>query len=208
MEDPIVPIILMLLALLAGGVEGTEFSFELPDRKSQCFFEEIEKGTKSIVDFQVISGGNFDVDIIITGPNEKELYSAQRQKYDTIEFTAELTGEHQICFSNEFSSFSHKVIYFELVVGNEPPLTEEMGTHQVALTQLETSVVKIHEALRVVHDYQTHHRLRESQGRRMAEHLNNQVQYWSLGEALLFVLVAFVQVFILRRFFAVKRTNI
>lgn len=53
MEDPIVPIILMLLALLAGGVEGTEFSFELPDRKSQCFFEEIEKGTKSIVDFQV-----------------------------------------------------------------------------------------------------------------------------------------------------------
>ena len=53
MADPIVPIVLMLLTLLAGAVEGTEFSFELPDRKSQCFFEEIEKGTKSIVDFQV-----------------------------------------------------------------------------------------------------------------------------------------------------------
>lgn len=93
-------------------------------------------------------------------------------------------------------------------MGDEPPLTEDIASHQVALTQLETSVVKIHEALRVVHDYQTHHRLRESQGRNTAVHLNARVQYWSLGEGLLFVFVALVQVFILRRFFAVKRTNI
>lgn len=144
----------------------------------------------------------------VIGPHEKEIYSGQRQKYDTVEFTAEIDGEHQICFSNEFSSFSHKVIYFELVVGEEAPLTENIGAHHVALTQLETSIVKIHEALRVVRDYQTHHRLREAQGRWVAGHLNTQVQYWSLGETMLFVIVALLQVFVLRRFFAVKRTNI
>lgn len=94
------------------------------------------------------------------------------------------------------------------MVGDEPPLTEEIGAHQVALTQLETSVVKMHEALKVVRDYQTHHRLREAQGKDAATHLNNRVQYWSLGEALLFIIVSLLQVFILRRFFAVKRTNI
>ena len=94
------------------------------------------------------------------------------------------------------------------MAGDEPPLTEDMGAHQMALTQLETSVVKIHEALRVVYDYQTHHRLREAQGRDTAVHLNARVQYWSLGEGLLFVLVALVQVFVLRRFFAVKRSTI
>lgn len=125
-----------------------------------------------------------------------------------MEFTAEVAGEYQVCFGNDFSSFSHKTVYFEFVVGDEPPLTEEIGAHQVALTQLETSVVKMHEALKVVRDYQTHHRLREAQGKDAAIHLNNRVQYWSLGEALLFIIVSLLQVFILRRFFAVKRTNI
>lgn len=99
-------------------------------------------------------------------------------------------------------------MYFELASSAEPPLTEEIGAHQVALTQLETSVVKIHEGLRVVQDYQTHHRLREAQGRAQAEHLNHQVQYWSMWEGVVFIVIGFGQVFMLRRFFAEKRTNI
>lgn len=145
---------------------------------------------------------------MINGPNNKELYRAQRKKYDTYEFTTHVDGEYELCFSNEFSSFTHKRIYFELASSDEPPLTEDIGAHHVALTQLETSVVKIHEGLRVVQDYQTHHRLREAQGRAEADYLNHQVQYWSIWEGVVFIVIGFSQVFMLRRFFAEKRTNI
>ena len=144
----------------------------------------------------------------MVGPAGTELYKAEKSKYDTIELKAEEKGEYHFCFDNEFSSISHKKIYFEFWVGDEPPLTDDIGAHHTALTQLETSADKIHDALRVVHEYQTHHRLRESVGKDTAESLNYRVQYWSLGESILFVVVALAQVFILRRFFTSKRTSI
>lgn len=146
--------------------------------------------------------------VMVTGPGERVLYNAEKTKYDTVELKAESKGEYSFCFDNEFSSISHKKIYFEFWVGDEAPLTDDIGAHHTALTQLETSADKIHDALRVIHEYQTHHRLRESVGRDVVEHLNYRVQYWSLGETVLFVTVALAQVYILRRFFTTRRTSI
>ena len=157
---------------------------------------------------QVISGGNYDVDVTLFGPNNKVIYQEKRKQYDSVDFTADTTGEYYFCFSNEFSSFTHKVVYFDIMIGDEPPLTDDMGEHHTALTQLEMSTVRIHEALKIVRDFQTHHRLREIAGRDMAEFLGERVQYWSLGETAIFVVIGLVTVFILRRFFAEKRSKI
>ena len=157
---------------------------------------------------QVTRGGNFDVDVTLTGPNEKIIYQKQRKQFDSIDFTTTEAGEYYFCFSNEFSSFTHKVVYFDFAAGDEPPLTEEIGQTHKAFTQLEMSLVKIHEALTLIRDYQTHHRLRESMGRDAAEYLSERVQYYSLGEAVLLVFVGLCQVFILRRFFTNKRNSI
>ena len=199
---------LLALTLLSSVVICTELTFELPDRDTQCFHEDIQKDTKCILEFQVVSGGNYDVDIRILDPDEKTLYDGRRKQYDSVQFTTTVTGDYLFCFSNQFSSFTHKVVYFDFVVGDEPPLTTEMGAQHSALTQLETSCVRIHDALKLITDYQTHHRLREIQGRDTAEYLFERVQYWSLGVAVLLVLVGFAQVFILRRFFTDKRRNI
>lgn len=99
-------------------------------------------------------------------------------------------------------------MYFDFATGNEPPITEEIGKTHKAFTQLEVSIMKVHEALTLIRDYQTHHRLREGKGRSTAEYLNERVQYWSLGESLLMVLAGLLQVFILRRFFANNRSQI
>lgn len=125
-----------------------------------------------------------------------------------MEFEAQLTGEYYFCFSNEFSSFTHKLVYFDLQVGDEDPLSPQLGAHQTVLTQLEMSTVRVHEALKIVKDYQTHHRLKEMAGRNEAEFLNERVQYWSLGESIIFMTIGLVTVFILRRFFASKRSRI
>ena len=76
------------------------------------------------------------------------------------------------------------MIYFDFIVGEEPPLTGDAGAHHTALTQLETSAVSIHESLKLVSDYQTHHRLREAIGRDQAEKMNERVLVFSRSNSI------------------------
>ena len=61
--------------------------------------------------------------------------------------------------------------------------------------------MNVFESLKSVLDYQTHHRLREAQGRGFAEDLNERVLYWSVGESVLVVLIGIGQILVLRSFF-------
>lgn len=197
-----------LIVLFIASCKAVELTFELEDNARQCFYENIKKNTKCILEFQVITGGHYDVDLVLEDPKGKILYNEQKKQYDSHQFTTELEGEYKYCFSNEFSTFSHKTVYFDFQVGDEAPLNKDIGAQQTALTQLETSAVTLHESLKVVIDYQTHHKLRESTGRSMAEYLNERVFYWSLGQAITIFIISIIQVVVLRRFFAEKRSNI
>lgn len=72
---------------------------------------------------------------------------------------------------------------------------------------MESSADAMHENLKSVIDYQTHHRLREVQGREFAEDLNDRVQYWSLGQSVVILVVSIGQVMVLRSFFTDKRPH-
>ena len=63
----------------------------------------------------MIRGGNFDVDVRLFSPSGEMLYDGQRKQYDSITFKLKEKGEYSFCFSNEFSSFTHKTIYFDLI---------------------------------------------------------------------------------------------
>jgi len=66
---------------------------------------------------QVISGGNYDVDLEIMSPGKRVLYKDMKKQYDSFTWTTDVVGEFQFCFSNEFSTFTHKLIYFDFQVG-------------------------------------------------------------------------------------------
>uniref|UniRef100_A0A8C4SIT9 Transmembrane p24 trafficking protein 3 n=1 Tax=Erpetoichthys calabaricus TaxID=27687 RepID=A0A8C4SIT9_ERPCA len=74
----------------------------------------------------------------------------------------DIKGVYKCCFSNEFSTFSHKTVYFDFQGGNDPPIVPEMLNRITALTLKESSCVTIHEALKTISDSQTHYRLRET----------------------------------------------
>lgn len=91
------------------------------------------------------------MDVVLYDESGKTIYDGQKKQYDSHTFTAQSEGIHKFCFSNEFSTFSHKVVYFDFQAGDEMPLTKELGGHQTALTQMETACVTIHEDLKVGH---------------------------------------------------------
>ncbi|XP_037613893.1 transmembrane emp24 domain-containing protein 3 [Sebastes umbrosus] len=188
-------------------VFGTELTFELPEKDKQCFYEDLEKDVKFAIDFQVIAGGNYDVDCFVTDPQNNVLYNEKMKQYDSFSHTTAMKGAYVVCFGNEFSTFSHKTVYLEFRHGDEEPLTKEM-TGSRALTQLESSCMSIHEVLKVVASSQTWYRLREAHDRIKADNLLERVSYWSIGEAVLLFVIGVGQVMLLKSFFNEKKGSV
>ncbi|KAF4516895.1 hypothetical protein B566_EDAN011240 [Ephemera danica] len=190
----------VFLAVIGAGVELT---FELPDNAEECFYQDIERNVSATLEFQVVTGGHYDVDVVLEAPDKQQLYQRIKTQFDSHTFVAPLTGVYTVCFSNKFSTFSHKLVYMDFAVGEEPALPG-MGEHVTAMTQMESSAQEIHKSLNSVADYQTHHRLQEAQGRKRAEDLNTRVLWWSISETLAMLVCAIGQVVIIRSFFNEK----
>jgi hypothetical protein len=72
-------------------------------------------------------------------------------------------------------------------------------------SQMESSAQEIHRNLNRILDYQTHHRLREAQGRKRAEDLNDRVLWWSIQETIAIIVTSVGQVLILKNFFTERK---
>lgn len=81
---------------------------------------------------------------------------------------------------------------------------EETEIHDLKF-QMESSAQDIHKALNTIYDFQTHYRLREAQGRKRAEDLNERVLWWSVMETIAVLVIAVGQVFVLKNFFTEKK---
>jgi len=197
---------LVLLLISIQYTAAVELTFELPDNAKECFFEEIEVGTDFTVEFQVVTGGHYDIDFELIAPNKEILYREVKKQYDSFSKKADIRGVYAACFSNEFSTFSHKLVYVDWQVGVEDPLPG-VGETLTAMTQMESSSHALHENLNKVIDYQTHHRLRESQGRKRSEDLNERVFLWAVGETISIVVMAISLVFVLKSLFSEKKPS-
>lgn len=91
--------------------------------------------------FQVVTGGHYDVDCRLEDANGAVLYKEMKKQYDSFTFTAAKNGTYKFCFSNEFSTFTHKTVYFDFQVGEDPPLFPNEN-RVTALTQVGLSEVE------------------------------------------------------------------
>lgn len=75
------------------------------------------------------------MDASLEAPNGAVLYKGIKKQSDSYSFVAEETGVYRLCFSNEFSSVSHKLVYMDFLVGEEKPLPG-VGEHLTAMTKV------------------------------------------------------------------------
>ncbi len=117
----------------------------------------MNKDTNTVVEFQVVTGGNYDIDMTMKTPKGRVIYKEQKKQYDSFKHHAQEEGIYEVCFSNEFSTFTHKVVFIDWTVGEEEPLMSP-ASPQKSLTFMETSAQSIHEKINEVLDMQTHYR--------------------------------------------------
>ncbi|XP_057292339.1 transmembrane emp24 domain-containing protein 1-like isoform X2 [Hydractinia symbiolongicarpus] len=82
--------------------------------KRDCFYRDLKKGDRMDFDLQVISGADVDISLVITSASGKELLREDQQTEISQEVQIDQDGPVEICFDNTFSTFSEKVIYFDL----------------------------------------------------------------------------------------------
>lgn len=183
---------------------GVALTFELEDKEKSCFTETFPGGKRYVFSYQVIKGGNQDVDAWVVSPNGKILYKEQRKEGD--EFTFDPSkGDFQFCFGNQFSTISHKTIFFDISPEDPDSLAVEAGDKTPRVQTLtENACDEIHYAMRGVVEHQRDYRLKEAIGRHVAEGLNNRVFWWSIAQAFILLAIGFGQVFILKTFFTEK----
>merc|ERR1719199_356214 len=192
----------LFLVLLVTIPCSDALTFNVDPAKEECLFEEIHSGTKVSGSFQVSTGGFLDIDAKVVGPDDRHIYTVQKETEGRFTFISHETGVYRFCFSNAMSTVTPKTVSFNLVLG------EGSRRDQVAksehLTPLEKSVLALGEGLAQIQAEQEYMKMRERVHRNTSESTNSRILWWSIIEAVALVGMSAVQVFYLRNFFEGK----
>ncbi|KAJ7228921.1 emp24/gp25L/p24 family/GOLD-domain-containing protein [Mycena pura] len=167
--------------------------------KKECFFEDLHKHDKMTVTYQVGGGGHLDIDVWLSGPDNRQLAKHTRQSTGTFSITAEKDGRHEYCFSNQMSAIADKIVSFNvhgvIYVGEDADV----------VAPIEREIRTFSNGLQSVKDEQEYILVRERTHRNTAESTNSRVKWWSVLQAIVLFLVVGWQIYYLKSFFEVKR---
>lgn len=192
---------------------GTSFTVLLPPGTWECFYQNLEPEQTLDVEFQVIRGGNLDIDYVVKDPRRKVVLTRSRiansgdlhTGIDVHEF-----GDYELCFSNEFSPISSKLVFVSIAVASpmeegagmyvgEEPMSEEYTPLLAALDKLQSALyhAKHAQMLLVAH---------EARDVYLAESNNVMVPFWTLMESVVIVMTSVCQVYTIRQLFVSVKT--
>lgn len=121
-------VILLLLAISSFTPLCDAFGFEVAAKARQCFFEYSEQNSLVGVMFQVTNGGFLDINIQVRikipqinvykvkGPDDREIYSGERETEGRYSFNAHTAGLYSFCFDNSMSSLTSKTVQLDVTV--------------------------------------------------------------------------------------------
>ena len=166
----------------------------------------------------MVDGGRqneMEINFKILRPNGVPLTADFRKAENTHRSTVEEAGDYKICFDNSISTYSNKLVFFELIVESaDDDAVEEIFAGTAPDDEEEHYDVKIqdiHEALRTIKDHITRSRgfqekirAHEFRDRSIAEHNFERVNFWSILQLAIMGVAGLAQVVLVRSLFDEK----
>lgn len=183
----------------------TALTFQVPARKEQCFYEDVKENHEIEMDFQVVDGGDLDIDFQAYDGSLKRIATNRRESYGTHTFTVKESGVYKFCFSNKFSKLTSKTVFMDVYVDDgvytADTEAEEGASLHAGFTSLHKQVDNIKSQL-----FKTQVQLQLSKAQRNKDQkIQNsnkiRVDRWSMVQCVFMILMATVQVYLLKQLF-------
>ncbi|CAK1366023.1 putative membrane protein [Cercospora beticola] len=199
----------VLVGLLASYASATALTYKLTPNEKECFYTYVDQqNAKVAFYFAVQSGGDFDIDYTVFGPDkqpgrEKIVLDGQKERQGDYVFTATETGEYRFCFDNSISTFSDKVVDFEIAVENEPRanLPQKAGASPDQLSGVEETILKLSGQVSTLTRQQKYFRTRENRNFSTVRSTEKRIFNMNIMETAFMIAMAGLQVFIVKMFF-------
>lgn len=128
MKTNIIRLSFLVVALLAMLRSTHGFFITVDAHSEECYFDRALAGTKLGLTFEVVEGGFLDIDVLITGPDNKVIYKGDRETNGKYTFAAHMDGIYKYCFSNKMSTMTPKIIMFSMDVVESHPVSPNTNT--------------------------------------------------------------------------------
>ncbi|ODV59265.1 emp24/gp25L/p24 family protein [Ascoidea rubescens DSM 1968] len=190
--------------------DASALTFVLGAQEKSCYYVLTEEPEVYVgYYFAVQSGGSFDVDYTIMGPDGKVVISKEKQRQGDWIFKADLPGEYEFCFANEMSTFAEKVVDFEIKLENDfkahlPESPNQPASVEGMVSSVENIDSKLNNLIRTLQYYKT----RNNRNQSTVRSTESRIFWFSILEVLLMCGMAGLQVAVVHLFFNGSRKQL
>jgi len=194
-----------------------EMTIEVKAGAEECFYENVKSGETIDIEYQVIDGGQGELDINfhIANPVGTILVQDFRKADGTHRTTMTEAGDYRLCFDNTFSSFNTKTVFFGIMIDNDDEDDDlwddglDAGVtadeiYEMKIEDIKDAMDRIRGHLSKSRFMQDQLRAFEARDRNVAENNYNKVGNWSMINVTVMVITGIIQVVLLRSLFDEK----
>ncbi|KAI9009106.1 emp24/gp25L/p24 family/GOLD-domain-containing protein [Hyaloraphidium curvatum] len=198
--------LLLLAALpLASAVTLT---YKMQPNENACFYVNAVKADEKIAFYYAVqSGGSFDLDYTVTGPDGKEVISGSKERQGDFVFSAPVIGEYSFCFSNVMSTFAEKLVDFDITVEHDLDKSKG-GKGGEEDTKLTEALDRVGNGMANIVRNQKYFRTRQNRNESTVVSTSERIFWFNGIIAFLIVAMSAVQVGVIRMFFRAPKTKI
>ncbi|XP_069694045.1 transmembrane emp24 domain-containing protein 5 [Periplaneta americana] len=193
-----------------------EMTINIDPRKEECFYQAMKSGQVIDLEYQVIDGGQGEIDInfhLATPTGRVIVYDVKKpESVHRVQLSED--GDYRMCWDNTFSHFNSKTVFFEIIVEdadddkdpwdidfeNYDGLSPE-ELYDIKIQDIQDVIGRVRTNLVKIRHLQDTLRAFEARDRNTAEGNFVRVNYWSMVQIAIMIVVGLVQVVMLRSLF-------
>mmetsp|Transcript_14030 Transcript_14030/g.36063 ORF Transcript_14030/g.36063 Transcript_14030/m.36063 type:complete len:210 (+) Transcript_14030:280-909(+) len=187
--------------------------FYVEEGRETCFLEDVEKDTLVVGQYRSatsnVTRGGVGVKIIVREPRvEEPLVEKIASSRGRFSFTAQTTGEHEVCFTTNATSWSLRnlKLRFDLdITIGEATLNYDEIAKKEHLSAIEVDIRKLQDDVRVLRRNILYMKSREAAMRHTTDSTNLRALLFSLFQVGLILAFAYWQVSHLQQYFKAKK---
>ncbi|XP_052801550.1 LOW QUALITY PROTEIN: transmembrane emp24 domain-containing protein 1-like [Mya arenaria] len=193
-----------------------DLTVEVGAGKMECFFQEIKTPGGVEVEYQVIDGGDLDINFFVQAPDGRVLISEHKKTDNYHKLDIQTAGDMKVCLDNTFSHFAIKLVFFELISdddeeddeGNWDGAGEEIAQlMDMTLDDFKQVLERMGQNLDKSRNLQTVLKMYEARDRNIVEMNFDRVNVLSGIQLGVMLTVGIVQVILIRSLFEDKKVS-